>query len=288
MKGFCRQTTKRKGTAESAGPHGRRNARERGRAPRRSGAVSTATAGPREDVRGGRERRGAGRVPSAAAENLLLPAGQGHRGPTPQMAFFNDQSVNSSLKLLSASGQWTTLGSEVTKIEATVVPCTQISMSFFDRLYSEGIVREAGTIVKCYDDYYDDIVISDELRKVLLLEDSYHYDLFTQLDREEFLFCLFKHFCIGGTLCQFEDVVDPYLETTKAFYKDLVSVQKNPETKEIRIISTVFRVSAYDANGLCYPSSKSHQQTFAYLIVDPCKRHVNILYHCFDGSLFTN
>ncbi|XP_066426774.1 cilia- and flagella-associated protein 300 isoform X1 [Molothrus aeneus] len=203
-------------------------------------------------------------------------------------AFFNDQSVNSSLKLLSASGQWTTLGSKVTKIEATVVPCTQISMSFFDRLYSEGIVRETGTIVKCYDDYHDDILISDELRKVLLLEDSDHYDLFTQLDREEFLFCLFKHFCIGGTLCQYEDVVDPYLETTKAFYKDLVSVQKNPETREIHIISTVFRVSAYDANGLCYPSSKSHQQTFAYLIVDPCKRHVNILYHCFGGSLFTN
>ncbi|NXV85151.1 CF300 protein, partial [Calonectris borealis] len=82
------------------------------------------------------------------------------------MAFFNDQNVNSSLKLLSASGQWTTLGSKVTKIEATVVPCTEISMSFFDRLYCEGIVRETGDIVKCYDDYYDDILISDELRKV--------------------------------------------------------------------------------------------------------------------------
>ncbi|XP_064297382.1 cilia- and flagella-associated protein 300 [Phalacrocorax carbo] len=203
------------------------------------------------------------------------------------MAFFNDQNVNSSLKLLSASGQWTTLGSKVTKIEATVVPCTQISMSFFDRLYTEGVVRETGDIVKCFDDYYDDILISDELRKVLLLEDSDHYDLFSQSDRKEFLFCLFKHLCIGGTLCQFEDVVGPYLETTKALYKDLVSVQKNPETKEICIISTVFRVAAYDDNGLCYPSSKSHEQTFAYLIVDPCKRHVHALYHCFGGSLFT-
>ncbi|KFP87657.1 Uncharacterized protein C11orf70, partial [Acanthisitta chloris] len=195
------------------------------------------------------------------------------------MAFFTDQNVNSSLKLLSASGQWTTLGSKVTQIEATVVPCTQISMSFFDRLYSQGVVRETGDIVQCCHDYYDDILVSDELRKVLLLKDSDHYDLFSQLDREEFLFCLFKHFCIGGTICQFEDVVDPYLETTKAFYRDLVSVQKNPETKEIGVISTVFRVSAYDANGLCYPSSKSHEQTFAYLIVDPCKRHVYTLYH---------
>ncbi|KAM6317084.1 cilia- and flagella-associated protein 300 [Aegotheles albertisi] len=202
-------------------------------------------------------------------------------------AFFNDQNVNSSLKLLSTSGQWTTLDSKVTKTEAVVVPCTQISMSFFDRLYSEGLVRETGDIVKCYDDYYEDILISDELRKVLLLEDSDHYDLFSQLDRKEFLFCLFKHLCIGGALCQFEDVVTPYLETTKALYKDLLSVQKDPETKEIRIISTVFRVSAYDDNGLCYPSSKAHEQTFAYLIVDPCKRHVHTLYHCFGGSSFS-
>lgn len=47
-----------------------------------------------------------------------------------------------------------------------MVPCTQISMSFFDRLYTEGLVRETGHIVKCYDEYYDDILISDELRKV--------------------------------------------------------------------------------------------------------------------------
>ncbi|XP_047934190.2 cilia- and flagella-associated protein 300 isoform X3 [Anser cygnoides] len=200
------------------------------------------------------------------------------------LAFFNDPNVKSSLKLLSPSGQWTTLGSKVTKIEAIVVPCTQISMSFFDRLYTEGIVRETGHIVKCYDEYYDDILISDELRKVLLLEDSDHYDLFSQSDRKEFLFCLFKHLCIGGALCQFEDMLGPYLETTKALYKDLVSVQKNPETKEISITSTVFRVSAYDEAGLRYPSGRRHEQTFSYLAVDPCRRHVHALYHCYGGS----
>ncbi|XP_026507376.1 transcriptional coactivator YAP1 isoform X2 [Terrapene carolina triunguis] len=160
-------------------------------------------------------------------------------------AFFNDPNVSANLKLLTASGQWTTLGTKVKKIEAIVVPCTQVSMSFFDRLYSEGVVRETGHIVKCYDDYYDGIPISDELRKVLLLEDSDHFDLFSQSNREEFLFCLFKHLCLGGTLCQFEDVLGPYLETTKALYKDLISVQKDPETKEIIITSTIFKVSAY-------------------------------------------
>lgn len=58
-------------------------------------------------------------------------------------------------------------------IEATVVPCTQTSMSFFDRLYSEGVVRETGDIVKCYDDCYEDILISDELRKVSIAMNNF-------------------------------------------------------------------------------------------------------------------
>uniref|UniRef100_A0ACB8FGJ1 Uncharacterized protein n=1 Tax=Sphaerodactylus townsendi TaxID=933632 RepID=A0ACB8FGJ1_9SAUR len=110
----------------------------------------------------------------------------------------------------------------VNKVEVKNILCTKVSMSFFDRLYGEGVVRENGYIVKCLDECFDEMLIADELRKVLLLEDSDHYDLFSQSDREEFLFCLFKHLCLGGSLCQYEDNLDPYLETTKALYKDLV------------------------------------------------------------------
>ncbi|XP_029458265.1 cilia- and flagella-associated protein 300-like isoform X2 [Rhinatrema bivittatum] len=203
------------------------------------------------------------------------------------LAFFKDPNVISNLKILSvSSGQWMTLGTEVKKVEAKDVPCTQISMSFFDRLYSEEIVREGGHIVKCLDEFYDDFSISDELRKLLLLEESNKFDIFSQADREEFLFCLFKHLCLGGALCQFEDMIGPYLETTRSLYKELVSVQKDSETQKIQTISTVFKVSAYDENGMCYPSTKNHDQTFAYLIVDPLKRHVHVLYHCFGRGLF--
>lgn len=52
------------------------------------------------------------------------------------------------------------------KIEAISVPCTQLSMSFFQRLYDENIVRESGHIVKCLDSFCDPFLISDELRKV--------------------------------------------------------------------------------------------------------------------------
>lgn len=39
-------------------------------------------------------------------------------------------------------------------------------MDIFDRLYEKNIVRENGSIKKCLDEYYEDILISDELRKV--------------------------------------------------------------------------------------------------------------------------
>ncbi|XP_038938051.1 cilia- and flagella-associated protein 300 isoform X3 [Rattus norvegicus] len=154
-------------------------------------------------------------------------------------------------------------------------------MSFFQRLYDENIVRESGHIVKCLDSFCDPFLISDELRKVLLMEDSEKYEVFSPVEREEFLFCLFKHLCLGGSLCQYEDVLKPYLETAKLIYKDLVSVRKHPRTKEIQITSSVFKVKAYDSLGVCYPSPKEHEQTFSYFVVDPIKRHVNVLYHCY-------
>ena len=56
----------------------------------------------------------------------------------------------------------------------------------------------------------------------LLLEDSDNYDIFSNADRQEFLFVLFKHLCLGGAVCQYEDDIKPYMETTKLIYKDLV------------------------------------------------------------------
>ena len=38
--------------------------------------------------------------------------------------------------------------------------------------------------------------------------------------------------------------------------------------------------------GQYYPSAKDHIQDFTYLIVDPLKRHVKVLYHSFGVSVF--
>ena len=58
------------------------------------------------------------------------------------------------------------------------------------------------------------------------MEDSDNYDIFNESDRKEFLFHLFKHLCLGGEVCQFEDNVQIYLDFTKLLYKDLVRCVK--------------------------------------------------------------
>ena len=45
-------------------------------------------------------------------------------------------------------------------------------MEIFDRITEKGIVRESGAIKGCLDEYFEDIVISDELRKVCLKKNT--------------------------------------------------------------------------------------------------------------------
>ncbi|TNN85710.1 putative protein C11orf70 [Liparis tanakae] len=118
-------------------------------------------------------------------------------------------------------------------------------------------------------------------------EDSEHHHVVGKEEQGEFLFRLFKHLCVGGELCQYEDTIDPYISTTKHLYKDLVSVQKDPETKKISVVSTVLKVCVYDESGRCYPGRREEEQTFAYVIVDPFKRHATLFSHFYGVGQFT-
>lgn len=57
---------------------------------------------------------------------------------------------------------------------------------------------------------------------MLLDEECPEYNLYLKDEREEFIFHIFQMLVLGGILCQYEDVLNPYLEVTKAIYKDLV------------------------------------------------------------------
>ncbi|KAL0994990.1 hypothetical protein UPYG_G00130330 [Umbra pygmaea] len=199
------------------------------------------------------------------------------------LSFFRDPCVLANLRKLE-DGAWVQLDKKVVCVEAEVVPCTKVNMDMFEPVYSSGIIRPSGHITKCLHDTQGDY---DLLRQMLQEEESEQYGVIDQEDRREFLFCLFKHLTLGGKLCQYEDVISPYLDTTRAIYRDLVSVQKDPDTKEISVVSTVIKVSALDESGVCYPSRDKEDQSFSYLIVDPFRRHVYVFYHCYGVGLFT-
>ncbi len=58
-------------------------------------------------------------------------------------------------------------GLSATEVSVEPVAYTVLNLGFFDCLTQHGIVRDSGHIVKCFDDFYEDFTISDELRKVL-------------------------------------------------------------------------------------------------------------------------
>lgn len=57
---------------------------------------------------------------------------------------------------------------------------------------------------------------------MLLDEESDEYSLYSEDERHEFVFQIFQMLVLGGTLCQFEDALQPYLDVTKSIYKDLI------------------------------------------------------------------
>lgn len=53
----------------------------------------------------------------------------------------------------------------VVSVSVEPTPCTKVSMELFDPIYSCGILRPTGHVVKCFHDVYPDY---DELRQVIL------------------------------------------------------------------------------------------------------------------------
>lgn len=200
--------------------------------------------------------------------------------------FFTDPIVTSNIVLPSRDSEsWVPFGGTVTRVACQQLSCTVLNMGFFDRLKTEGVVRDSGATVKCLEEFCEEFVVADELRKVLLMEDDEKYCIFSEKDREEFIFLIFKHLCLGGAVCQYEDEVRPYLEIVKTLYKDLVTVVKNAETKKLSVTSWVLRVEAYNNETYVFPGNRQHQQNFCYLIVDPLKRHVTAWYHDYGHGL---
>jgi len=167
---------------------------------------------------------------------------------------------------------------EIENFKYKVLHTQATNMDLFDPIYENDIVTlDTGYIHQDYDQYVEDITVNDKLKQALLVEDSEPYGVFSPDQRDEFLFHIFKRIVVGGSLCQYEERIEPYLEMTKDFYKDIVSAAKEPETGKIYIRSVPVEILSIEKSSLY--RNPYHPQNFFYVIIDPYQRYVHLWYH---------
>lgn len=197
-------------------------------------------------------------------------------------AFFKHPAVYSTLTY-----DRVVVGKPAGSVRSEAVPCTLLSMDFFDRLTEpeNNIVRCDGkTIIQCQEEDVDGFTIDDNLRSLILNREGEFYRLFSESERRQFLWRVFCHICLGGQWCQYEFLLQPYLDTAKLLYKELVSVERIGDSTELVVRSLVFKVMVFDdGDKPLIPPDPDNVQNFLYLIVDPFKRSVTVLSHCYSG-----
>jgi len=245
--------------------------------------------------------------------------------------FLGCQNVTTTLMKATSDHGFSPIGVPADVLKFSEVKCTLTTLEIFEKLkLGEKVVRQSGYIVKCMPHYIRasgsdnneaavpegfEIEIADNLRKIILSNEDEEDDfleinegLLTDSDRKEFLFSLFSHFVIGGSLCQYEDNVEPYLMTTKLFYKDLIAVAAassenadgtnanlrpdardaggdgDKDNRKLKIISHVYKMHAVFSDRI--PAVKknllfnrNYLNNFLYVIVDPLKQICLTLYH---------
>ncbi|CDI97575.1 hypothetical protein EmuJ_000136200 [Echinococcus multilocularis] len=193
-------------------------------------------------------------------------------------AFFNDPVVRQTLETEEGLPH-------DCDVVVSNVPCTLLSMDIFNRCIGT-VTHKTGRIKFCFEEYCESLVVNDCLKRALCIQNSEFYDLFNETEREEFLFRLFRHIVIGGELSQPNEDFGVYTNFVKSLYRELISVQKIQGSEELKIVSLVYDVRVLSNNETVYPASKTHINTFAYLIVNPIKRHVIALSHVYGIGQF--
>ncbi|KAG7168535.1 cilia- and flagella-associated protein 300-like [Homarus americanus] len=157
------------------------------------------------------------------------------------------------------------------------VPCSLTSMDVFRRLYETEVVKDDGEIVRCPEQYHHDLVLDDNLKKVLVDEGGELWDVLKEADRQQLLLRLFRLVALGGECCQFEDNIHQYLVVTRALYKDLVT----PIIENGRIVvkSKAAQIRVKAACGAWVPEDPTHSQNILLLVVNPHAHTVHVFLH---------
>lgn len=201
---------------------------------------------------------------------------------SPEMAdaflsdFFGSPAVQEAAPVCTGPGQWSTLGTVAPgAVKHTRLSTTVLRLDFFDRLKDEGIVR-GSDIAKCFDVQCGEVLVSDKLRLLLLDESSDEWDVYSAAERKELIFHVMKRLAVGGGMNQYDDTIEPYLQLTKALYKDLVTVNKNA-SGALQVSSHTFAIESVNGSSASLFSRPS-AHNFCYVCVDPIARHVKVWY----------
>merc|ERR1711964_62572 len=94
------------------------------------------------------------------------------------------------------------------------------------------------------DEIYDGVTCGDKLRDLLLNPDTEEEELYSDDDKKEFIYHIFKWLCVGGSMTQPDETLPPYVDVTKALYRELINVHKAIKSGEIEVSSIVVRVTS--------------------------------------------
>lgn len=171
--------------------------------------------------------------------------------------------------------------SDATKVENikfNKLSTSAINLDILDSVYESKIVnRETGYIKKDFEDNFEGIQICDKLKGALINPDDENYCIFDEKIRNEFLFKIFQHIAIGGSLCQYDDYIGDYFSLTKSFYKDLVAATKDQNTNQIVIRSYAYQI--LELNNKKIFKNPYNPQNFLYLSIDPYQKTVSVWYN---------
>lgn len=160
-------------------------------------------------------------------------------------------------------------------IQAQALSTAVKSMDFFDRLEETGITH-GGTIRGCFEEIYDGISVSDQLREMLVNEDGENASAYSESEKKELIFVLFRMLVIGGSMCQPDYDVKRYQEMTKNLYKELLTVYKNPSTGEVNISGRCYSLTGVDGVEL-FSNPDKDKQNLLIVIVEPLKKVITTL-----------
>jgi hypothetical protein len=163
---------------------------------------------------------------------------------------------------------------------------TILNMGFFDGLEREGLIAPTGYIRKCMNDRIGGVEIDNLLLDMFLNESSEHAATFTNAQKGEFIFHIFRLLCVGGAMHQRDELVNDYLETTKALYKELLTVHKKATGSDgntkIEVTSKVYEVAlAPTGESAVLFSGSVAEHSRCYVVIDVKKRYATVVFSPF-------